>query len=629
MGMLGLLACGCGAGPPVDPRQELVQVRLLDLDQMRREGKEAVVVSGTGGYLAFRRVSGSDQTLAIQDTNGEVRELARDAVGFEDVYPTTVSPDGEWIAFQGLRRGALEYELAVIRRDGTAMRTLLTHAGGDSPFAWVQPQAWSPSGSTLAVTLSLEGGTNRLGLVSREDGSITTLREFDWRSPSGVAFSPDGRSIAYAFPSDATERVRDIYVLNLADGRETRITQDSSVKTLIGWSGADGSIYFEVEAFENGRSVSSIWKLPTREDRPNQPPTLVRGGLLGNAEIQLDGQRLLFTQSPSRSGSYMVVNVDFASGGVVSPPSLFAWSEFGFGEMRGIWTADGREYAFTRPSQGRRWGWELVLQAATGGDHRVVPLGLDQVNELVQVDDRTLVLRGVGNQEQLEMVQVDLPTGRLSPVLDPAVVELLQGPPLYLQYPRFSPDRSVKYMALARDGAYEILAREVATGVERVIHRNDNFIPAFNPFPSPDGRHLAFLVYYNDPNGLGPSSCPNGVACSYNELHVIPETGGATRLLHTGWIGGNSVDWTADGGTLLFASNGERDANGQGLSVELWKVGVDGAGKAMLLTRRGPGLRPSLHPDGKRVVFREIDEVEQVEVLWALEGIVGPDARVR
>jgi Tol biopolymer transport system component len=591
---------------------------LFDIVQLQREGKQDAVLSGAGGYLVFTRASGGNWSLAIQNlATGEAKELVRDTLTYRFIYPVIVSPDGGWIAYQSRRQNAPQWELAMIRSDGMDARVVMGHAGPNDPVEWAEPVAWSADGSALAVNLLMANGTHRLEIFSREGGSRRIAKTFDWRQPSGVGLSPDARFVAYAYQSNEEERARDLYVLALDGLRELRITDDEQVKSLVGWNVDGSALYYEVETFRNGRSVSSIWRLPMREGRPAGPPALIRDELLGNIEVGLDGERLILRRYPANSGSYMIVGLDLDEGQVVSPPEVMVWSEFGPGELRGFWTPDGREFAFSRPSQSRRAGWELVLHSLDSGDSRVIPLGISQANEMVPVDERTMVVRGRWREQELRMVQVDLPTGRVTEVRDPRLIALLDSPGnQYLTRARFSPDQSIMYFARQRDGAHDIVAREVATGTERVIHRTNDEIPYnFNPFPSPDGRQLAFLVRHSD---------PNGIRLDYHEVYVIPEAGGTPRLLHTGFIGGNSLNWSSDSRTVLFTDL-VRDAGGGDGAVQVWMVDADGGRRAMLFIRRGLGIRPNLHPDSRRLLFRELDNAKESPEIWAIENL--PESR--
>jgi len=61
-------------------------------------------------------------------------------------------------------------------------------------FAYVND--WSPDGKWLAVTL-VTARTGQIALISTANGDVRVLKSTDWKGPSKIAFSPDGKYLAY------------------------------------------------------------------------------------------------------------------------------------------------------------------------------------------------------------------------------------------------------------------------------------------------------------------------------------------------------------------------------------------------------------------------------------------------
>jgi dipeptidyl aminopeptidase/acylaminoacyl peptidase len=120
---------------------------------------------------------------------------ARDLFSLEAASDPQISPDGRWIAY--------------VRRSGDIMTDryrpsiwlIDTRTGQQSPLvagtgAHSQPR-WSPNGDRLAYISTAEGNAAQLfvrWMSSGESVRITGLPD----APSSIAWSPDGRQIAYA-----------------------------------------------------------------------------------------------------------------------------------------------------------------------------------------------------------------------------------------------------------------------------------------------------------------------------------------------------------------------------------------------------------------------------------------------
>ncbi len=70
----------------------------------------------------------------------------------------------------------------------------------------IAPMAWSSDGRMIAVSLRRQDRTAQVGLVTMADGSVRVLQTVDWRGPTRIFFSPDGRDLAFDLPvSDSSD----------------------------------------------------------------------------------------------------------------------------------------------------------------------------------------------------------------------------------------------------------------------------------------------------------------------------------------------------------------------------------------------------------------------------------------
>ena len=76
----------------------------------------------------------------------------------------------------------------------------------------VAPMAWSPDDRFIAVTLRRADRTAQIGLVSLADGSLRVLQSVEWRGPTRVVFSPDGKDLAFDLPVSESSDNRHIAI---------------------------------------------------------------------------------------------------------------------------------------------------------------------------------------------------------------------------------------------------------------------------------------------------------------------------------------------------------------------------------------------------------------------------------
>jgi dipeptidyl aminopeptidase/acylaminoacyl peptidase len=271
------------------------------------------------------------------------------------------------------------------------------------------------------------------------------------------------------------------------------------------------------------------------------------------------------------------------------------------------WTPDG----FRRSTRG--WLWqkelELVLRSADSDEVRTIPVPLNTLLWQYQWDSRTILAWGQLRGEP-RLLKIDLVTGQSSPYQD-AELETSYGPgdvgePATVAV-TFSPDRRVKYFRRENGASFELVARDLSTGSERVLYRAPQ--QNFGGFePSPDGRYIVFRVRQPE---LG------------DELRVVPTSGESSWVAYHApagrVIGSASFNWAPDSRTIVFAENSATPA-----APTYWKVGVDGTGaRALFSGPPAPSGVPHLHPDGKRIVFNSaFQSNEPVTELWVLENLV-------
>jgi Tol biopolymer transport system component len=191
------------------------------------------------------------------------------------------SPDGSRVAF--VRDGLI----FVADRDGSDVRRLTRREPG---LHWPgRYPDWSPDGTRIAFS-----GTRDLFTVAVADGRLTALMEAEhsWLVSTQPAYSPDGRTIAFARAVDASSSA--IFLVD-ADGSDLRRLTAPGPRGRLGktvtptWSPDGRTIVFAAnregnyELYAIDRSGGSDRRLTTTPDVDEQSP-----------RFSPDGSRLLY-----------------------------------------------------------------------------------------------------------------------------------------------------------------------------------------------------------------------------------------------------------------------------------------------------------------------------------------------
>src|SRR5687768_10678594 len=163
-------------------------------------------ISPGGRYFTFTDWANGAQ-LAIRDlVTGTNHRLTN---GGGSTQFSAISRDGKQVAFQWWLSdppgGDKPDQLRVGKLHGTSItepRPLLNNPD----IIGAAPYDWSPDNKWIAAGLTRVDRTNQIALVDAQTGSLRILRSLDWKVPTKILFSPDGRFIAYdLMTSDARD----------------------------------------------------------------------------------------------------------------------------------------------------------------------------------------------------------------------------------------------------------------------------------------------------------------------------------------------------------------------------------------------------------------------------------------
>ncbi|HEX8091020.1 MAG TPA: winged helix-turn-helix domain-containing protein, partial [Blastocatellia bacterium] len=196
------------------------------------------------------------------------------------------SPEEDQIAFVS-NRGGLPGIWTIPTLGGTPTLLSTLQKG------WPELKRWS---KTLTIYYELDGNLFALDLTSKKTTPVTHF-DLTSQSPSTFSLSPEEDRIAYA---DSKNGRRDIWVMPLAGGEPTRVTDDAADDRRPVWrpegkgivySSNRNGIYQICMGYLNGRKPTQI----TNKDDDNYV-----------SDISPDGSKILFVESREEADLYKV-----------------------------------------------------------------------------------------------------------------------------------------------------------------------------------------------------------------------------------------------------------------------------------------------------------------------------------
>jgi Tol biopolymer transport system component len=273
----------------------------------------------------------------------------------------TWSPDGSRIAFTRGSRG--DYSIFEIPALGGAERPLGTS------IAWGWPHlSWSPVGTQLAVRdKASPESPNAVFLLSRETGEKRQLsnpppsRGAPWVGDKRPVFSPDGRSVAFIRVGPGWIDNNDLYLVEVLNGEETRLTFDHALIKGVDWSPDGRQLVF---SSGRGEGIRNLWRIPRSGGEPTR---------LGVGEDALaistsrEGSRLVYARSTTDYNLWRVSGPTAAER--TGPTRIVASSRE---DSRPSYSPDGSRIAFRTNRSGRL---EIWVCDSSGGNCRFLTPG--------------------------------------------------------------------------------------------------------------------------------------------------------------------------------------------------------------------------------------------------------------
>lgn len=506
------------------------------------------------------------------------------------------SPDGQRMAYSWFSSEARGYQVRTVRLDGSDMRVVFPR---NPEVAYVAVEDWSRDGASILVTLFRRDRTTQIGIVSAADGTYRSLKTNDWRPPSVLTFSPDGRFIAYDMARSTQRSESDIFVLAADGTRETVVVGGQDDNRLLGWLPDGRGILYH----RRGSDARAVMALAVQNGQSAGLPQLVRPDVVQLVPLGFSRDAYFYGVEIERSHVHRI-GVDLAAGRVVTEPVSLGDSVEG-ASHDAAWSPDSQTVAYLLGAPG---GARMVIRSVSGELQRQIPVPLLEARKTQWAPDGSAVLvYGTDVEGRVGIHRVDLRTGNVTPVLSGGPGGETEGmafwdispdgQTIYHRRPKAPSQSHLMFPGTQKptQASHVIAAHDLRTGTVKELLD----VPSGRTLTvSPDGKLLAYSAH--------------DLSVLETSVFVVPTSGGTPRLVYR-QRGGNAagnrggIEWAPDGKSFLFQYAPKQGPGG------IWQIPVDGSEPRLVLDDRllaqlsqGSNREPwnfRLSPDGRQLVF--------------------------
>ena len=548
-----------------------------------------------GQYLTF--IDSSTLDVAVRNlATGESRRLTSNQSWARRGFGQTpvVSPDGTLVAYHWF---TLHSELRV---------TSLTAATDDreprvvfrnDEVAYLRSFAWSPDGERILTLVIRKDSTAQIALIAVTDGSMQVLKSLDWRYPSKMSLSPDGRYVAYDAPVRQDSPDRDIFILSVDGEREIALVKHPAVDYGPVWTPEGDAIVFASDRSGN----TGLWAIHVEEGIPLGAPQLVKPDIGKVVPLGFSRDGSYYYGVPGGTEDVYVADLDVQTAELSSAPTRLI-ERFVGSNLAGAWSPDGRQLAYVSrrgPGLGGTGSMAVVIRSLETGEER-------EFFSSLKLDGRKPVVRWFPDSQSLLLYASDRGRHSLHRMdTQTGTVTLVRGglgtPGFVFQPPALSPDGRTVYYLQAPERS--IMTYDIDTGRQAELFRSTT--PLLSLALSQDGTRLAFLTRERR-----------------NGFSVIPTRGGTPReIFREGEfyisVAAQSLEWTHDDRFILFI---RRQEDGPAVTgEELWRVPSDGGEPHRVLSMDGIAF-PSVNPNGRQLAFTATQQ--DSSDVWVMENFL-------
>jgi Tol biopolymer transport system component len=563
----------------------------------------SLMEKATGMLMLHDFQTGDDRHLTTRATNG--------AKAFAEA--SVISRDGKrvayaWFADRGgdVRRNG-GYEVRVLDLNSTSAQPRVLFSNHEAA-PWIFPYDWSLDDKWIAVQVRRADFTGQIALVSTADRTMRVLKSSsEWRRADVMAFSPDGRYLAYDLGPTLDANQHDVFVIATDGSRETAAVVNPAHDVVIGWTPDGKDLLFASDRSGSG----GIWAVPMTDGKADGEPRLIKGDLKVRPRGLTRSGALYYSTTLSQQDIY-VASVDLGTGKLLAPPARIAGQTVGF-NLGAEWSPDGESLAYLP----RRDISVVAIQSIATGAVRELRPDLAWVwteRPLWSPDSKSLVVVAPDKKGQWGLYRIDARTGATTMLVRS---DDFSGNPVHPV--GWSVDgRNLYFRRRA-----QVSTLDMQTGQERVV---EGVLGRYGL--SPDGRAWAWIdgplpVHNGQPADSDAQNRSNSVS-----LKVMPVEGGPPRELLRASAPEDlrAPTWSPDGKFLMFFKLDTRDPN---RTAEVWSIPVEGGPPRKIdLGGRVPRTPVNdadlnkpirIHPDGRRIA---IETTEPKVEIWVMENFL-------
>jgi eukaryotic-like serine/threonine-protein kinase len=253
--------------------------------------------SPDGNYIYYLRAErGRPEVLyQVPVLGGTSKKL------LEDVSQISFSPDGKRFAFE--RRYASEGEDAVIvvNADGSEQKL----ATRKHPDFFLPGVAWSPDGQTIACSAGgFTGGYYRsVAVVNVSDGAQRILTSHRWYGVERLAWLPDGSGVITTAQEPSGDQYQ-LWQISYPEGEARTLTNDLSDYHLVSLTADAGALVTVVSDI-----TSNVWLIPNGEWNNGRQLTSTKSNGIGATALLNDG-RIIYESRTGGNSDLWIMDAD-------------------------------------------------------------------------------------------------------------------------------------------------------------------------------------------------------------------------------------------------------------------------------------------------------------------------------
>ena len=530
--------------------------------------------------------------LAIKEIpSGKLFRLTHNPTEFSEFAETSIwSPDGKKLAYSWINKESF-FELRIIDMDGSDPQVLYQNREN----LIVRPFDWSPDGKHILAGIGEKQRVTQLATISIPDGSVQVLKE--GLIGSGF-YLPEGNFIIYDFVSMTKEsRGSDISLLPAQGGEEIPLVEHPAHDFSLCWDKDGKRLLFLSDRTGN----METWTLEIKESRPQGKPYLLKKNMgriipLGFA----DNGDLYYAIYTSMNDVY-TASLDLEKNSLSAQPKRTEELFIGANGSADF-SLDGKYLAYISRrtfGPGRFEPQVICILSLVSGEKRELFPDLENMRFIRWSNDgNNFFSYGFDKEGRTGVYSIDTQTGETDFIL-----MCKPNEEFIPELEAFPDGRRIVYKKFERGKAgtgsiMSIRVRDIQSGKEEEIYRNENASESHHVALSSDGKWIAF-----------DDRVPIRV------LKVIESKGGEPRELYRMKSGDTftSFDWKPETQEIFFSKGISGKPN------QLWRVNAESGEpqRIDLSMRRLRELR--FHPDGKRFAF----SAGYIEAeVWVMENLL-------